>query len=80
MLDKATANIVSGLTIFMRDERAIDSIAQRLTNGGKAPVRIVLQTDDGREFEIALGNSFTISPQVKGAIKAIPGVLEVQDL
>lgn len=80
MLDKATASIVSGLTIFMRDERAIDSIAQRLTNGGKAPVRIVLQTDGGREFEIALGNSFTISPQVKGAIKAIPGVLEVQDL
>jgi DNA polymerase-3 subunit alpha len=80
VLDKAAAAIVSGLTIFVRDTKPIDSIAQRLTNGGRAPVRLILQTGTGREIEIALGNRFTVTPQVKGAIKAIPGVLEVQDL
>ncbi len=80
VLDKAAATMVSGLTIFLRDTKPLDSIAQRLANGGRAPVRLILQTGEGREFEIALGNKFTVTPQIKGAIKAIPGVLEVQDL
>ena len=36
--------------------------------------------DQGREVEIALGNKFTVTPQIKGAIKAISGVVDVQDL
>ncbi len=35
--------------------------------------------DKGREVELALGNKFTVTPQIKGAIKAIPGVVDVQD-
>ena len=72
--------MTAGLTIFVRDTKPIDSIAQRLANGGRAPVRLILQMDKGREVEIALGNKFTVTPQIKGAIKAIPGVIDVQDL
>ena len=79
-LDKAAANITSGLTIFVRDEKPLNSIAQRLANGGRAPVKLILQMDQGREVEIALGNKFTVTPQIKGAIKAISGVVDVQDL
>jgi len=79
VLDKAAATAISGLTIFVRDARPLDSIAQRLTNGGRAPVRLVFLQDKGREIEMALGNRFTISPQIKGAIKAISGVVDVQD-
>jgi DNA polymerase-3 subunit alpha len=79
-LDKAAANIVTGLTVFVRDSKPIDSIAQRLANGGRAPVRLILQTGNGREVEIALGSKFTVTPQIKGAIKSIPGVIDVQDL
>ena len=79
-LERAAAQITSGLTIFLRDAKPIDSIAQRLTNGGKAPVKLILQMDKGREVEVILGNKFTITPQVKGAIKAISGVIDVQDL
>jgi DNA polymerase-3 subunit alpha len=79
-LDRAAAQITSGLTIFVRDSKPIDSIAQRLTNGGRAPVKLILQMDKGREVEVILGNKFTITPQVKGAIKAISGVVDVQDL
>jgi DNA polymerase-3 subunit alpha len=80
VLDRAAAQIVQGLTIFVRDAKPVDSIAQRLANGGKSPVRLIVQTEQGREVEIALGNKFSVNPQIKGAIKAIPGVLEVLDL
>ncbi|MGQ0486513.1 MAG: DNA polymerase III subunit alpha [Hyphomicrobiales bacterium] len=79
VLDKAAATAITGLTIFVRDARPIDSIAQRLGNGGRAPVRLVLMLDKGREVELALGNKFTVTPQIKGALKSIPGVVDVQD-
>lgn len=79
-IERAASQITSGLTIFLKDAKPIESIAQRLTNGGKAPVRLVLQMERGREVEMVLGNKFTVTPQIKGAIKAISGVIDVQDL
>ena len=80
ILDKAAAAIVQGIEIFVRDAAALDSIAKRLTTGGRAPVRLTLLMDKGREVEFGLGSNFAITPQIKGAIKAINGVLDVQDL
>ena len=79
MLDKAAAQMVTGLEIFVRDARPLESIAARLTNGGRAPVRLVMMMDQGREVHVSLGNKFTVTPQIKGAIKAIAGVVDVQD-
>ena len=79
VLDKAAANAITGLTIFVRDSKPLDSIAQRLTNGGRSPVRLVFLQERGREIEVALGTKFTVTPQIKGAIKAIAGVVDVQD-
>ncbi|MBM3520715.1 MAG: DNA polymerase III subunit alpha, partial [Alphaproteobacteria bacterium] len=80
VLDKAAAAAVLGLTIFVRDAKPIESIAQRLTNGGRSPVRLVFLQEKGREVELSLGEKFTVTPQIKGAIKAIAGVVDVQDL
>jgi len=80
LLDKAAAQMVTGLEIFVRDSRPLDSIAQRLTNGGRAPVRLIMLMDQGREVHVNLGSKFTVTPQIKGAIKAISGVVDVQDL
>ncbi len=80
LLDKAVNNVAQGLTIFVRDETPLDSIAKRLTNGGKSPVKLVVQVEGGQEVEIMLGRKFTVTPQIKGAIKAISGVVEVCDL
>ncbi|MDH3743197.1 MAG: DNA polymerase III subunit alpha, partial [Hyphomicrobiales bacterium] len=79
-LDKATANIATGLEIFVQDASPVDSISKRLTNGGKARVNLILQPADAPEVKIALGNKFTVTPQIKAAIKAIDGVRDVQDL
>ena len=79
VLDKAAAAIVQGLTIFVRDAKALDSIATRLGSGGRAPVRLILQQDMGREVIMSLGERFAVTPQIKRAIKAIPGIIDVHD-
>ncbi len=79
-LDKAAQNVAQGLTIFIKDETPLESIAKRLINGGKSPVKLVVQVENGREIEIVLGRAYTVTPQIKGAIKSIPGVIEVADL
>ena len=38
----------------------------------------MLQLDGGAEVEIRLPGRFKVSPQIAGAIKAVPGVLDVQ--
>jgi DNA polymerase-3 subunit alpha len=79
-VEKATAGIVQGIQIFVRDSKCIDSIAMRLQQGGRAPVKITCIQDRAREIDISLGNRFAVTPQVKGAIKAINGVVDVLDL
>jgi DNA polymerase-3 subunit alpha len=78
-LEQATAGLQTGITIFLKDASPVESIARRLVNGGRAPVRVILQLPGEREVTIALGTSFSVTPQVKSAIKAIPGVIDVQD-
>jgi DNA polymerase-3 subunit alpha len=79
-LEEIASTIASGVTIFLRDGVPVDSIAKRLVNGGRSPVRIILQMPEGREVDIALGSKFTVTPQIKAALKAISGVVDVQDL
>lgn len=80
VLDKAAAAVVQGIQIFVRDAKPMESIAKRLQRGGRAPARLTMLTNGGREVEIALGSNFVITPQIRGAIKAIAGVEDVQDL
>jgi DNA polymerase III subunit alpha len=80
LLDKAAASVVQGLRVFVRDAKSLDSIAKRLQPGGKAPVTLTLITETGREVDISLGTKFALTPQVKGALKAISGVEDVHDL
>ena len=79
-LDKAAASVVQGIQIFLRDASPLESIAKRLKPGGRAPARVTLLLEGGREVELGLGSKFAITPQVRGAIKAIDGVVDVQDL
>ncbi len=79
-IEQAAQNIASGLRIFVADEKPLDSLSKRLTNGGKAPVHLVMMLGGTREVEIQLGRAYTVTPQIKAAVKAVPGVLDVQDL
>ena len=79
-LEEKAARIAAGLRIFVEDDRAIRQFPALLKNGGRAPVQVVVKTADGGEVDILLGERFSVSPQVKGALKALPGVIDVQEL
>jgi DNA polymerase-3 subunit alpha len=76
-LDEAVAKHQKGMTIFLRDERPIVSIQERLKGRGEGEVSLVLILDEG-EVEVRLPGRYQASPQVAGALRAVPGVVDVQ--
>jgi DNA polymerase-3 subunit alpha len=89
-LDAAAAKMQKGLRVFLRNETPIESVAKRLEgtvgNGRPAPERsdgevsMVLMLGEGTEVEVKLPGRFKVSPQIAGAIKAVPGVVAVEAL
>ena len=84
-LDQAAAKLARGLRVFLRDETPIESVAKRLEgppSGRAAPdngeVALVLMLGEGTEVEVKLPGRFKVSPQIAGAIKAVPGVVAVE--
>ncbi|MGQ3675743.1 DNA polymerase III subunit alpha [Xanthobacter sp. TB0139] len=79
-LDEATARHHKALRIFLNSPAPLESIAKRLESArGDGEVSLVLLMDDGKaEVEIRLGGHYPVSPQIAGALKAIPGVVSVE--
>ncbi|MDQ4136103.1 MAG: DNA polymerase III subunit alpha, partial [Pseudomonadota bacterium] len=78
-LDQAVAKHQKGMRIFLRDERPIASVQERLRGRGEGEVSLVLILDEGdREVEVKLPGRYLSSPQVAGALRAVPGVVDVQ--
>jgi DNA polymerase III subunit alpha len=85
-LDEAAAKTQRGLRLFMQSADPIELVAKRLNGGvagrgeGTGEVSIVLLLPGGAEVEVKLPGRYPVSPQVAGAMKAVPGVLEVEAL
>jgi DNA polymerase-3 subunit alpha len=77
-LDAAAAKVQKGLRIFLRDGLPLDAVSKRLDGKGDGEVNLVLLLDAGAEVEVRLPGRYKVSPQIAGAIKAVPGVVEVQ--
>ena len=91
-LDRAVASAAAGLRLFLRDPEPLPhlkSVLARDGNGasgdevaavaGRAKIAFVLGLSDGQEAEMELPGGYRLSPQLRQAIKAIPGVV-VQDI
>ncbi len=78
-LEAAAAKVQKGLRIFVRDEAPLNSISQRLNARGEGEVSLVLMIGSDRsEVEVRLPGKFHVSPQIAGALKAIPGIVAVE--
>ncbi|TCD14458.1 DNA polymerase III subunit alpha [Oricola cellulosilytica] len=67
------------LRIFVRDHVPAKSIAAHLKRKGDSPVSLIVIKEEGEgEVEIALPDTYQISPPIAGAIKAIGGVVDVE--
>jgi DNA polymerase-3 subunit alpha len=87
-VDGAVADAASlGLRIFVNDAGAIGSVAHLLEDAGKSvdrrargPVNLtLLHPDLPGEVELALGEGFPVTPQVRGALRSIGGVVAVEE-
>jgi DNA polymerase-3 subunit alpha len=77
-----------GLKIFVEDMGAVTAVASIFEGAvtgakkaGRGPVQFCLMDSSlPGEVEIDLGQDFPVNPAIKGAIKAVSGVMEVEDL
>ena len=77
-LEEAAQRVQKGLQIFVRSAEPLASIGAHLVEKGEGEVSIIAMTVDRAEAEIKLPGRFKISPQIAGAIKAIPGIVAVE--
>ncbi|SMX31288.1 DNA polymerase III subunit alpha [Actibacterium lipolyticum] len=88
-IDNVVADAGSmGLKVFIDDGSAVAAVAgvlERAKNEsgmrGRGPVQFCLMAPDlPGEVEIALAEDFPVNPQIKGAIKSLPGVMMVEEV
>ncbi|MCS0497806.1 DNA polymerase III subunit alpha [Ancylobacter sp. MQZ15Z-1] len=83
-LDAATARMQKGMRIFLRSPDPLESVAARLgalgggRGDGEVAFVLLLGERGATEVEVKLPGRFSLSPQIAGAIKAVPGVVEVE--
>ncbi|MEC7234702.1 MAG: OB-fold nucleic acid binding domain-containing protein, partial [Pseudomonadota bacterium] len=84
-LDQVVGNASEGLRIFVEKPEACAGLKKRLSEARQAAhkaggtVSLVMMSQ-AREVELRLADNFVITPRVTGAIKALPGILHVEEL
>ncbi|MGR3500855.1 DNA polymerase III subunit alpha [Pseudaestuariivita sp.] len=84
----AGASDGGGLKVFVEDAAAVpivarilEDAAQAARQAGRGPVVLcLLDPSLPGEVEVDLGDSFAVNPQIKGAVKSLPGVVTVEDI
>jgi DNA polymerase-3 subunit alpha len=88
-LETAAEKMQKGLRVFLNSNQPLESVAKRLEPAQAAPARsangdgeitMVLMLDKDTDVEIRLPGRYKVSPQIAGAIKAVPGVVQVEAL
>jgi DNA polymerase-3 subunit alpha len=78
-LETMAASAQKAMRIFLRDAAPLAMLEPLLAKGGKSDVSFVLVRDGGaKEIELMLPHKYTVSPQLRGAVKAVPGVVDVE--
>lgn len=73
------ARVQKSLRVFLRDPRPLKSLSRHLGVKGEGEVNVVVLLDEGkREVEVRLPGRYRLSPEIAGALKAVPGVTDVQ--
>jgi DNA polymerase-3 subunit alpha len=80
-LDRAAAGVGASLRIFVSDSQPIEPLKQLLGREARGKGRIwIVAMADGREIELVLPGRYGCSPQLRQAIRALPGIVEVEEV
>jgi DNA polymerase-3 subunit alpha len=78
-LDAAAARLQHALRIFLRSPEPLDSIVRHLDTGGDGDVSLIVVGNGTRgEVELKLPGRYRVSPQLAGALRAVPGIVDVE--
>lgn len=78
-LDLLASREQQNLRVFLRDAGPVDSLARHLGDRGEGEVSLILMLGEGKqEVEVKLPGKYRVSPQIAGALKTVPGVVQVQ--
>jgi DNA polymerase-3 subunit alpha len=78
-LDEEASRMRQEMRVFLRDAAPASALSARLDRGGEGQVSVVLIKEGGEaEVEIELPDRYRLSPQIAAAIRAVPGVVEVE--
>ncbi|MEM1273032.1 MAG: DNA polymerase III subunit alpha [Pseudomonadota bacterium] len=86
--DSIAGEVSAGLRIFVEEETGITSIAGLLGSSLaepkaqiRGPIHLCLMADGlPGEVEVLLGADYPVSPQIRGALKSLPGVITVEEM
>ncbi len=80
-LDKAMGRESAGFEVRADATLRVDDFCKLLRKDGSSQIKLRLSLGDaGREVELSLGGGFDLSPKNAGALKSLPGVLEIERL
>ena len=82
-IEQASLTVAAGIRVYLKDPGPLETLHNLLNdhNNGRGQVTLLLELATmRREVEISLPGGFAITPQVRGALKAIPGVMDVHDI
>ncbi len=82
LLDVKAAKATAGLKIFIEDQTAVSLTKELLEREGKGRGNVVIMAriDATTEAEIHLNQGYRITPGLLQAVKAVPGIVEVQEI
>ena len=78
-LEEQSVRMQKALRVYVRDSGPLKTVTRHLNARGDGLVSFIVIKDDGqREIEVELAEKFRISPEIAAALRAAPGVLEVE--
>jgi DNA polymerase-3 subunit alpha len=78
-LEEKSVQLQKAMRIFLRDSTPLRSLSTHLGTKGEGLVSFIIIKDSGRkEIEVELSEKYRISPEIAAALKASPGVVDVE--
>jgi len=78
-LEDEASRMQKALRIYLRDPQPIQAISSQLTTRGEGQVSLIVIKEGGLgEVEVGLPERYRISPQIAAAMRAVPGVVDVE--
>ncbi len=79
-LDKVASETEAGMRVFLDKPDSIAGLKQLARDPGRGLISLVLMAGDGSEVEVELPGRYAVTPRLRGALRSLPGVVDVEEV